>query len=218
LGVPGLTAKVFRTHHATIAVQRVLEDSGVGAGDPEYRKWEAASLANLEAAVLCNHTKMEAASWPRSRQRFRERRQKAEQRVQTHEDRIAGYREAFAALRHEAEEKEQAAPTPARKEKVRLRYEKRFGVAERRLQRAQVQLDRAQLALGKIDAQASIAAQKRTWNLGTSLKSYIDPRVYFHWGQQVEYDVLERYYPKALRSKFAWVRNDSEGESGGEPG
>ena len=51
---------------------------------------------------------------------------------------------------------------------------------------------------------------KRTWNLGTSLKSYIDPRVYYEWGQQVGYDVLEHYYPAALRNKFAWVRNGME--------
>jgi DNA topoisomerase-1 len=51
-----------------------------------------------------------------------------------------------------------------------------------------------------------VAARGRTWNLGTSLKSYIDPRVYYQWGQQVEYDVLARYYPKSLQKKFAWVR------------
>jgi DNA topoisomerase-1 len=209
LEVPGLTAKVFRTHHATLAVQRSLAESGVQASDPEYEKWEAASLANLEAAVLCNHTKQESASWPRSRRRFKERRQKAEKRVSRYEERVETYRQALAALHEEAREKEEAA-TPSRREKVRARYEKRFGVARRRLQGAQTQLEKAHLALGKIDAQASISAQKRTWNLGTSLKSYIDPRVYYQWGQQVEYDVLERYYPKALRQKFAWVKDKSQ--------
>jgi hypothetical protein len=34
--------------------------------------------------------------------------------------------------------------------------------------------------------------------------------VFYRWGQQVEYDMLERYYPKALRRKFAWVRDESE--------
>lgn len=215
LDVPGLTAKVFRTHHATIAVQRSLAASAVQADDPEHKKWEAASRANLEAAELCNHTKKEPTSWPRSRQRFRERRRKAEERIQKGEQRVTAYRDAFAALREEAREKEEAA-TPARLEKVRARYEKRFGVADRRLKRAQAQLEKAQLALGKIEAQASIAAQKRTWNLGTSLKSYIDPRVYYRWGQQVEYDVLERYYPKALRQKFAWVRSESQEETDDE--
>jgi hypothetical protein len=68
-------------------------------------------------------------------------------------------------------------------------------------------LDRARLSRDKVKAQYSIASKKRTWNLGTSLKSYIDPRVYYEWGQQVDYDVLEKYYPKALRRKFAWVKD-----------
>jgi DNA topoisomerase-1 len=67
--LPGLTAKVFRTHHATIAVRERLTRSEVQPTDPEYIKWEAANLANLEAAVLCNHTKQAPASWARSRRR-----------------------------------------------------------------------------------------------------------------------------------------------------
>jgi DNA topoisomerase-1 len=77
-------------------------------------------------------------------------------------------------------------------------------------------LERARLSRDKIKAQAAIASKKRTWNLGTSLKSYIDPRVYYEWGQQVDYDVLEKYYPKALRRKFAWVRNEEQMEADAE--
>jgi DNA topoisomerase-1 len=207
--LPGLTAKVFRTHHATIAVRESLASSGVQADDPEHRKWEAANLANLKAAELCNHTKKAPASWPRSRKRYSERRQKAEERVRTYRERVKTYREALTTLRQEAREKRQAAP-PSRQEKVKARYEKRIGVAERRLERARVQLEKARLAVNKIKVQASIASKKRTWNLGTSLKSYIDPRVYYQWGQEVEYDVLDRYYPKALRRKYAWVRSASK--------
>ena len=213
--LPDLTAKVFRTHHATMAVQDSLETSGVEADDPEYVKWEALNLANLEAAVLCNHTKKEPASWSRSRLRYEERLQKAEERVAAYRDRLDSQREALAALRQEAQEALVAAP-PARQERVKARYDKRMGTAGRRVERAQAMLDRAKRALGKIEVQASIAAKKRTWNLGTSLKSYIDPRITYEWGQQVDYDVLERYYPKALRRKFAWVRNEAQDEPGEE--
>jgi DNA topoisomerase-1 len=207
--LPVLTAKVFRTHHATIAVQETLEQSDVTASDPEYRKWEAASLANLEAAVLCNHTKQAPASWPRSRQRFKERRDKAEARLAKNRDRENGYRQALACLREEAREKIESA-TPGRREAVTVRYKKRIEVAERRVQRTREQVAKARVALGKIKAQASVATKKRTWNLGTSLKSYIDPRVYYEWGQEVDYDVLERYYPKALRRRFDWVRDGDD--------
>ncbi|MGD9049579.1 MAG: DNA topoisomerase I [Anaerolineae bacterium] len=205
--LPGLTAKVFRTHHATISVRESLAQSGVQPTDPEHVKWEAANLANLEAAELCNHTKKAPASWPRSRQRYKERRQKAEERVKTYRERLTGQREALAALRREAREKRQAA-SPSQKKKVKARYKKRIEVAKRRVDRTRGMLERARLSRDKIKVQASIASQKRTWNLGTSLKSYIDPRVYYEWGQQVNYDILERYYPKALRRKFAWVQDE----------
>ncbi len=212
--LPGLTAKVFRTHHATFAVREFLEDSLVEADDPEYLKWEAANLANLEAAVLCNHTKKAPASWPRSRQRYRERRQKAEERVKTYRERFKTQREALADLRKEAREKRDAAP-PGKKKKVKARYSKRIEVAKRRVERAREMLERARLRRDKIKTQASIAAKKRTWNLGTSLKAYIDPRVYHDWGQRMDYDVLDKYYPKALRRKFAWVRDEVEEGSDG---
>jgi DNA topoisomerase-1 len=213
--MPGLTAKVFRTHHATIAVRDSLRKSDIQAEDADHVKWEAANLANLEAAVLCNHTKKAPASWPRSRERYKERRRKAEERVRVYRERLRSFRQALADLRKEAREKRQAAP-PKKRDSVKARYQKRIGVAGRRVERTKLQLDRARMALDKIKIQSSIASKKRTWNLGTSLKSYIDPRVPYQWGQTVEYDVLERYYPKALREKFAWVRNegsDGDGEA-----
>ena len=210
--LPVLTAKVFRTHHATMAVHDSLQDAGIQAGDPEYLKWETANLANLEAAVLCNHTKMAPKSWPRSRQRYQERREKAEDRVSVYRERLKTQREALSALREEVREKRQAAPD-GRKAQVGKRYRKRIDAANRKVERTRDMLEKARLSRDKIKAQYSIASKKRTWNLGTSLKSYIDPRVYHEWGQQVDYDVLEKYYPKALRRKFAWVKEQGPGET-----
>jgi len=205
--LPGLTAKVFRTHHATIAVRESLEQSGVEAGDADYKKWEAASVANLEAAVLCNHIRQAPATWPQSKQRFRERQEKADARLQACREQVKACREVLSAMRLEAREKRESA-SPDKRKQVKARYEVRIEAAERRLAKAEAQLAAARPAVGKIKAEASIAAKKRTWNLGTSLKSYIDPRVFHRWGQQVEYDALERYYPNALRQKFAWVRDE----------
>ena len=152
---------------------------------------------------------MAPAGWSRSRQRYKERREKAEDRVRIYQERLKTQREALSALRKEAREKRQAAPR-ARKKQVKARYQKRIGAAERRVERTRGMLERARLSRDKIKAQSSIASKKRTWNLGTSLKSYIDPRVYYQWGQQVDYDVLEKYYPKALRLKFAWVKSEEQ--------
>jgi DNA topoisomerase-1 len=51
-----------------------------------------------------------------------------------------------------------------------------------------------------------IELTKRTkeYNLGTSLKSYIDPRVYTKWARSTDFD-LNKFYPKALRKKFSWA-------------
>jgi DNA topoisomerase-1 len=44
----------------------------------------------------------------------------------------------------------------------------------------------------------------KKWNLGTSLKNYIDPRVAVGFCRKVDYD-WKAYYPKTLVTKFAWA-------------
>jgi hypothetical protein len=117
----------------------------------------------------------------------------------------------LAELKERAHEREQAANSPELRRHLRERHARQIEKAHARLEEAKERQARAQDALGKIKAQAAIASKKRTWNLGTSLKSYIDPRVYHAWGQAVGYDVLARYYPTILQRKFAWVRaNETE--------
>jgi len=48
--------------------------------------------------------------------------------------------------------------------------------------------------------------ETRDYNLRTSLKSYIDPRIYYSWGKSVDFD-WKLYYPKTLQSKFSWVES-----------
>src|SRR5207244_3184992 len=51
----GLTAKVFRTHHATETVQTYLgRHNGFQPSDPGFVKLYHARVANLEAAIRCN--------------------------------------------------------------------------------------------------------------------------------------------------------------------
>jgi DNA topoisomerase-1 len=208
--MPGLTAKVFRTHHATMAVSESLAASGAKADHPEYVKWQAANLANLEAAVLCSHTKAATGNWAATRERYQERQESAEERMERYRQQVQETTEALSALRQEARQKREEAATPEARRKIRERYAKRIERAQARLDAARQRRSRASDALGKVKAQSMIAGKKRTWNLGTSLRSYIDPRVYVRWGENVNYDVLEKYYPSTLRRRFAWVRFDSE--------
>jgi DNA topoisomerase-1 len=212
--VPGLTVKVFRTHHATKRVRDSLKDSGVTADDPEYKKWGAVAQANLEAAILCNHSKAAPANWRERRQRALERQEKLKERVARYRDQRRQARDALAALRQEAQEKKRDAKTDKQRERVEIRYAKKIERAQKKVETAEDRLARAEIALGKARTQETITAKKRTWNLGTSLKSYIDPRVLYRWGEQVDYDVLESYYPKTLRRKYAWVRGRDSDEDG----
>lgn len=47
------------------------------------------------------------------------------------------------------------------------------------------------------------------YNLGTSLKNYVDPRVFYDWGRKVGYDWKE-YYPTTLQQKFSWLDKNEE--------
>ncbi len=49
----------------------------------------------------------------------------------------------------------------------------------------------------------------KKWNLGTSLRNYIDPRVSVEFCRKVSYD-WKTYYPKALVSKFAWTESKKD--------
>ncbi|MBI5300578.1 MAG: hypothetical protein HY868_00460 [Chloroflexi bacterium] len=61
--VPGLTAKVFRTYHATTAVRTKLLEQTVSADAPMHQKDYAARLANLNAAIVCNHKRTPPKNW-----------------------------------------------------------------------------------------------------------------------------------------------------------
>ena len=54
---PELTAKVFRTYHATTIMRDELRESKAKKIDPEFIKKEAFKRANLEVARVMNHTK-----------------------------------------------------------------------------------------------------------------------------------------------------------------
>lgn len=207
--LPGLTAKVFRTHHATKVVEKTLEAAQVSASDPEYKKWEATVLANLEAARLCNHTKMAPKNLAERRKKYEQRLKRATERVESYNDQIKELKERLKVLREEAKEKKEAAQTPKLRKRVNESFKKKIEKTQANLEALKSRYEKAQHALGKLKVQKAISTKHYIWNLGTSQKSYIDPRVYYNWGKQVGYDVLGKYYSKTLQRKFAWVKADA---------
>lgn len=149
--VPGVSSKVFRTYHASRVVADFLHSSNVSQPDPEYEKKHVATMANLEAAIVCNHKKKPRKNWKES-----------------------------LAKKMERLEKLRAKDTSSAKK-------------------------RAKILQYKIKA----FRETRDYNLGTSLKSYIDPRIYYRWGRKVDFD-WKLYYPKTLQKKFSWVERETD--------
>jgi len=201
----GLSAKVFRTHHASHIVEESLNHSGVIKEDPEYKKWEAAVVANREAAILCNHVKQASKNWSERKKKFKEREQKAKERIKKIVELDKELKQQLKDLKKEAVLKKKTATKKEQKDKIKLRYEKRIESKKSRIEKTAIRLEKANYTLGKLKVQKSIAMENRTWNLGTSQKSYIDPRVFYNWGQEVDYDVLDKYYSKTLSVKHQWV-------------
>lgn len=149
----GLTAKVFRTHHATETVQSYLgKHNGFKPGDPGFVKLYHARVANLEAAIRCNHKRTPPKTWESSldkkQQRLRELKAKA--------------------------------PQTGR------------------------QTQRLQERIRKLKLDIDLQNRTKDYNLNTSLRNYIDPRVYKRWANRAEFDWTS-IYPKTLQRKFLWA-------------
>ncbi len=144
----GLTAKVFRTYHATKAVDKSLSENKVTNLDPDYVKKHVALMANLQAAIICNHKRTPPKTWRASLEKKLER------------------------LHNQRVKKTEASKRAAKKLQLNIEEMK----------------------------------STRDYNLRTSLKSYIDPRIYFEWGKEIDFD-WKLYYPRTLQTKFSWVEN-----------
>jgi len=242
--MPGLSAKVFRTCYASEAVEMKLEKAPVKLEDSEYVKRYVATMANLEAARLCNHRRTVPKTWRSSLEKKKDRlkalkyrakkaqaklRQKAEEleeryveRLRKQEERLKATMEKLNDYRRQLEERKQhSKPIRSLRRRVSL---KRVDVASQKQrlkelkskhveqmkklrQRLESRGQRDKATMDKLKLKIVTQKETRDYNLGTSLKSYIDPRIYYKWGKQVDYD-WKRYYPKALQRKFSWVEAD----------
>jgi len=237
----GLSAKVFRTCYASNAVEMKLERTHVKLEDPEYRKKYIATIANLEAAMVCNHRRTIPKTWKSSlhkkkirlravqdrakeiqaklKKKIKEQKERYEERLRKQQERLKTTKEKLEAHHRQlAHRKQQGKPVRALRKLIRLQR----GTVTRQKQRLrklrakhreQLKRLKNRLKIRKEHYKAAIDILKlkiqtqkatRNYNLTTSLKSYIDPRIYYKWGKQVGYD-WKRYYPKTLQRKFIWI-------------
>jgi DNA topoisomerase I len=67
----------------------------------------------------------------------------------------------------------------------------------------------ARIEKAKLDLE--LMKQSKEYNLGTSLKSYIDPMAYVKWAKKVDFN-LEKLYSKTLQKKFSWALHTRHAE------
>jgi DNA topoisomerase-1 len=100
------------------------------------------------------------------------------------------------------------------KRKIPPNFDERLAKKEAKLKELYAQLE-AKKAEGKKTESLETRIEKarldieltkltKEYNLGTSLKSYIDPTTYVKWAKSVKFN-LEKFYPKTLRKKFSWA-------------
>lgn len=168
--VPGLTAKVFRTFITTRTVKEALAKPPIRIDEKssEAQKIYVAKMANLKAAVTCNHKKGIDLKNPASKKA-----------IETYENSILKKEETIQKLKREIE---------ARKWKT------------------EIQKNRLEQRLEKVQLQLKLQKNTRDYNLGTSLRNYIDPRVMKSWMTYVGLD-WKKIYTSTLQRKFEWVED-----------
>src|SRR5713226_9053795 len=149
----GLTAKVFRTHHATETVQSYLgRHNGFKANDAGFVKLYHARVANLEAAIRCNHKRTPPKTWE-------------------------------GTLLKKQQRLDELKTTEVKTDTQKMRLEER---------------------IRKLKLDVDLQKRTRDYNLNTSLRNYIDPRVYKNWANKAEFN-WKGIYPKTLQRKFLWA-------------
>lgn len=173
--VPGLTAKVFRTHIATNIVKNALKHPPfpIDTNSSEFKKIYVARYANLQAAITCNHKKGIDPNNPASKIAL----QKFEEGIQRKENLINNIRKDLSEKRWKTEKQ-------------------RINLTNR---------------LEKLEYQIKLQKETRDYNLGTSLRNYIDPRVFKAWTDYIDLD-WNKLYTTTLQKKFLWVNNVSRKE------
>ncbi len=70
------------------------------------------------------------------------------------------------------------------------------------------QEERNNIKKEKLEIAIELLTKTKNYNLVTSLRNYIDPRVYKSWADEVSIN-WEKIYSKSLQKKFLWVRDTS---------
>ena len=187
--VNGLTAKVFRTYLATTMVKNYLKEHDSMKGKTPNEKLYHAKLANLEAAIMCNHKRTIPKTFEESLENKRET-LKNSNKEQPWKKTLDSLKKAESAEdKTDAQKKNKAKKIKTLNEQIKKQKEKH----KDRTEKLQLQID--------------LSEKTKDYNLGTSLRNYIDPRIFKAWTNEVGAE-WEKLYTAALQKKFLWVQNE----------
>ena len=187
--VKGLTAKVFRTYLATTVVKKYLIEHDDMKGKTPNEKLYHTKLANLEAAMMCNHKRTIPKTFEQSLQKKKDTLKKVEN------ERIWG-KTQDTLKKVEAKESKTNIQKKNKEKRIKTLNEQIKKQKKKHKERTE-----------KMKLQIELSEKTRDFNLGTSLRNYIDPRVIKAWADKVEVE-WEKMYTSALQKKFLWVQNE----------
>jgi DNA topoisomerase-1 len=188
--VKGLTAKVFRTYLATNVVKNYLVEHDNMKGKTDTEKLYHAKLANLEAAMMCNHKRTIPKTFEQSLQKKRDTLKKAQKD------------QAWKKTQETLKKVESGTPKTETQKKSKT---KRIKTLNEQIKK---QKSKHKERLEKLELQIDLSEKTKDYNIGTSLRNYIDPRVFKAWTDEVGAE-WEKLYTSALQKKFLWVKNEN---------
>ena len=150
-----------------------------------------AKLANLEAAKMCNHKRTIPKTFEQSLQKKRDTLKVAKKSTPWKKNEEVLKKAEARKTKTEAEE---------RKQKERISKIKQMIKKSKIKQKEKIE---------KLQLQLGLTEKTRDYNLGTSLRNYIDPRIFKSWTDEVTVD-WEKLYTSALQKKFLWVKSENE--------
>ncbi|KAF6246319.1 DNA topoisomerase I [Nitrosopumilus sp. b3] len=188
--VKGLTAKVFRTYLATTVVKNYLVEHDNMKGKTATEKLYHAKLANLEAAMMCNHKRTIPKTFEQSLQKKRDTLKKVKKEEVWKKTEETLKKVQTSEPKTDTQKKNKAKRIKTLNEQIRKQKKKQ----KERMQKLELQID--------------LSEKTKDYNIGTSLRNYIDPRVFKAWTDEVGAE-WEKLYTSALQKKFLWVKNEN---------
>lgn len=187
--VKGLTAKVFRTFLGTSVVKAYLIEHVDIKNKSKSEKLYHAKLANLEAAKMLNHKRTIPKTFEESLQKKKDTLKKLSKE------------EPWSKSEEMLEKTVKESP---KDDKSKQRMEKKIKTLKEQIRKKK---SSHKEKLEKLNLQVDLTEKTRDYNLGTSLRNYVDPRVVKAWTDEVGAE-WEKLYTAALQKKFLWVQNE----------